>query len=700
MKSLIRAILSVLLVCTLLYAGQPSDIKLKIKTVSTQAELTAQKDFAGTVIVNAPITLTAATTTTCALYINVGCPITTNGKLLTENGPHLSTGAYQQYITAAGEVVFGKQTKGYAEWFGVVGDYNGSTGTDNYVALKAFFASGLRHFVFGQPKGRYKATITKFSNLTSPTTANFLANFIDTTGITIEGEGVTLEDTEDKGNYYSVVFGFNNCSQVKIRGVNYIGAGTPYNDPTVTGGALFVYAINGGSKYDIKANVQYARYGIASGEYNSYSKGGVNDWDIDLVADYVAYPVAFWFSGNNSRGTVEATSTARPLYLAGVDTADFKVRTKILYAPIACTVTSARSGTTSAFGGRNITIDVVDTGSTDPPLAACYLAGIVPSQIPDATTAYTVDFDNIKFRFKVINTDTLASTTGGFLMQSPYNGSTESRKISIRNLDISGTVDSSAFTGTSAGGATLRPFQLMSGYDTAEPLANSMKIENIHIHDLYLLKGTAAVADAYQPVCHLNGLVGNALIENAYSTYEFPIYSPSTLANVIILNSNLQCASLSSDGGIEGGKQLFLNTTIADPTGQSFTTKQAIASKFGASEDIPFVLRTVLTLSGATTTWSNAIPANSRLDHVTGKVTEEITGATGYQVGVSGDADRYANRSATAVGDVFDIANYATDITGPLYYRTATSLVVTAKTSNFTGGKMSILMRGIRYTTE
>lgn len=77
------------------------------KTVVTEAQLIAAKDFTGVVFVNAAITLTANLTTTCGLYINRGCPITATGYVLTENGPHLSVGSYQQYIAVAGEVVYG-----------------------------------------------------------------------------------------------------------------------------------------------------------------------------------------------------------------------------------------------------------------------------------------------------------------------------------------------------------------------------------------------------------------------------------------------------------------------------------------------------------------------------------------------------------------------------------------------------------------
>ncbi len=86
--------------------------------VTTEAALIAQKDFAGNVIVAAPITLTANLTTTCGLYISRGCPITVTGFVLTENGPHLSDGAYQQYVAADNEVVMAAGIVRNPYWWG------------------------------------------------------------------------------------------------------------------------------------------------------------------------------------------------------------------------------------------------------------------------------------------------------------------------------------------------------------------------------------------------------------------------------------------------------------------------------------------------------------------------------------------------------------------------------------------------------
>ena len=75
--------------------------------VRTEAELVAAlSDANGCIQVVAPVTLTTSLTLTKPVYISPGAPITCTGFVLTLSAPLLSTGAYQQFVAAAGEVVF------------------------------------------------------------------------------------------------------------------------------------------------------------------------------------------------------------------------------------------------------------------------------------------------------------------------------------------------------------------------------------------------------------------------------------------------------------------------------------------------------------------------------------------------------------------------------------------------------------------
>lgn len=99
-------------------------------------------------------------------------------------------------------------------------------------------------------------------------------------------------------------------------------------------------------------------------------------------------------------------------------------------------------------------------------------------------------------------------------------------------------------------------------------------------------------------------------------------------------------------------------------------------------------LTTVVNLSGATSSTGNVIPAGSTVVAVATTTTTIITGATGYQVGDGSDADRYGDITGTAVGTASGSTNYTADPTW--WTNAARAIVLTAKTSNFTGGVVQV----------
>ena len=98
-------------------------------------------------------------------------------------------------------------------------------------------------------------------------------------------------------------------------------------------------------------------------------------------------------------------------------------------------------------------------------------------------------------------------------------------------------------------------------------------------------------------------------------------------------------------------------------------------------------------MSGASITWSNAIPAGCEVLGVSSRLTTEITGASGFQIGDGTDVDRWADKDATAAGTTTDMADF-TD-TGRHLYTSVTNIVVTAKTSNFTAGAIRLTLHYI-----
>lgn len=99
-----------------------------------------------------------------------------------------------------------------------------------------------------------------------------------------------------------------------------------------------------------------------------------------------------------------------------------------------------------------------------------------------------------------------------------------------------------------------------------------------------------------------------------------------------------------------------------------------------------------LTLSGASVDSSGSlIPSGAVLHSVTGRVTQAITGASSFNVGVAGDA-----RFATAVGLTLDTTwNVQAALTAGIHvvgdtYGANTAVRITANGSNFTGGKVRL----------
>lgn len=100
-------------------------------------------------------------------------------------------------------------------------------------------------------------------------------------------------------------------------------------------------------------------------------------------------------------------------------------------------------------------------------------------------------------------------------------------------------------------------------------------------------------------------------------------------------------------------------------------------------------------LSGATATATDLIPAGAVVIGVTTRVTTTITGATGYDVGDS-DQDRWG----TNIDISLDTTSDNTDWTDGslLCYPNTTSVVLTALGSSFTGGSVRISVHYIEIT--
>jgi len=107
------------------------------------------------------------------------------------------------------------------------------------------------------------------------------------------------------------------------------------------------------------------------------------------------------------------------------------------------------------------------------------------------------------------------------------------------------------------------------------------------------------------------------------------------------------------------------------------------AAAHGASIQIG-VLETLVTLSGSSTNAPVQIPANCIVLAVGARVITAITGATSYEVGVSGNLSQFGSSLSIAAGST----NYG--LIGPTAFYTATTLTITAQGGSFSAGQVRL----------
>jgi major tropism determinant Mtd-like protein len=107
------------------------------------------------------------------------------------------------------------------------------------------------------------------------------------------------------------------------------------------------------------------------------------------------------------------------------------------------------------------------------------------------------------------------------------------------------------------------------------------------------------------------------------------------------------------------------------------------AAAHGASIQVG-LLETLVTLSGGSTNASVQIPADCIVLAVGARVVTTITGATSYEVGVSGNLSQFGSALALSAGST----NYG--LIGPTAFYSATTPTITAAGGSFTGGQVRL----------
>jgi hypothetical protein len=123
----------------------------------------------------------------------------------------------------------------------------------------------------------------------------------------------------------------------------------------------------------------------------------------------------------------------------------------------------------------------------------------------------------------------------------------------------------------------------------------------------------------------------------------------------------------------------------------AFAAPQTFASAHGASLKLD-IIEEELTLSGPSVTSTATIPNGSICFGVSERVTEAVTGASSFKVGIAGETAKF--------GDLLGLSPGATNfgIIGPTAFYADTAIAVTANGSDFTGGKIRLAIHALRVT--
>ncbi len=602
-------------------------------------------------------------------------PQSSRGEVVTEDelDAAVAAEAAARVLALGGKVDKGELVTNVRD-YGAKGDGT----TDDTAAIRAAFASGGKQFLF--PAGTYKIAIPQGESLGA---------FTNKSGITIDAAAATLDNSSVSytADALTPIFLFDACTDVSLVLGSYIGFTLP--TPTVHHGyrgATLVCAINGADGVRVDARATNLRYGVQTGEYGDPTKGGCKNFDIKIRGSMIGYPLAAYLA-EGIRHDIDVDGIHRGVYIAGCyDVSGILCWRDQYIADTAYLITDAlTSGTdalaqvappanpTTSRGCRNVKITSIDKGSTEmTPSTMC--AGFNVSRV-DAFT-----HSNIDITVHTVSTDTVSRYVGGFRIASdaktiwnryPFNFEPS---VVFQNVTIRGVVDHSAQTlsGNTTGDVCIL------GFDGA----HSATVQGLRLEGLTIHKSSGGTRACY---LQMPGLADVAVLSGVVAPVQDWLILTNALSSVRIQNSRL--------GPVDPGTSIMsvTDSTLASLAAAAINTTMNNSTAASAGMAVR-QKSTTLTLSGASTSWTAAIPSGALVLGVQSYVSTAITGATGYNLGVSGDISRYANTNTITVGGTVGPVNQAATEISPRYYMGTTDLVMTAKTSNFTGGVVRLIL--------
>jgi hypothetical protein len=568
----------------------------------------------------------------------------------------------------------------HVTWFGA--DRTGVANSTS--ALQAAHAASREvHY----PSGTYKILLTEGQFLFKGTSGRYKftgdnAMILDTTTYTANGA-------------FTQMFWVDATDSLKVDGINYTGPAIP--TPTVNHGytgSSFVRATSGAKNIEVNAYIENARHGIHSGDYDLPALGNCDGFKGRLRTKFVGYTVALYLASNLDLD-IQAESTHRAAYLAGCKGGRVHAYFKNQYiAPIQVLLTDATLngltyGSGLSRGCSDLDVKAHDMGSTTW-VAGSFCAAISQSR-GDAGTVY----ENLSFDVFVKSDDTTAATLSAFAIYNNYTPYAPSypgnwtNPPTFRNIKLTGTLDRSAQTiAENASNGEIYVY-------TTDDVSNNAVVQGLSVKDFIYVPGSGSKPQGFW--FSMPGLIGQAKFDNCNFGTDVPfLYRTNATSSSLFVQTTLRGSAFGTSDAPYNSSITFLGCTIAQQAFQPFTNKRFINTTIqGGGAEIKHEM-VELTLAGASVTWAGALPNQSIILGVSGIVTQAITGASGYQVGDGTTVARFVDTNTVTLGGTWSVSN-GTDTTPKVQVGTG-SIVVTAKTANFTGGKLRLMVAYIKLT--
>lgn len=574
-----------------------------------------------------------------------------------------------------------------------------NTGAQNAAAFAlaaaAANAGTVKRFIL--PDGTYPILMNDGSNLMA---------FSGVDGVEIIGSGnATLVDSTAHSNNgpFTTIFHFTNCKNWKVRGVKYVGPvlATP---ATLLGyqGAIFVRAVTNCRGGEVEAEIQNARYGFQTGDYANPALGGCSGFKITIKGSMIGYPVAA-YNASQIWHDLDVDGIHRVAYIAGCDTVRGIARWKDQYiAPIAYLITdSLTSGTdaaaqidpvgaaTTSRASTNVKIASIDKGSTVfQNTSVC--AGIALSRVDP------MQYENIDVTVYSKATNVISTKVGGFVIVSSGVGAIWSRyaqgwnqNVIIDGVTVRGIVDHSAVSNGDTGNTTGELY--INTWDDVAGAIYYATVRRLNIEGFTLLKSPASVRPIM--ICWREPSVP---VRVAQLNAPLSAVTVLTSTAVTTLFENCNFETLNLNGAIASLVTIGQGCTINRKNGSAAV--RVMGRGIGKAGPELMQKEVLVNLAGANVTVAGFIPGGALMLGIQGVVTQTITGATGCQVGVTGDLGRFRNGDFTAVGSTFGPNGQAVG-TNPLWYIANTDVIITARTANFTGGQIRLVVTYMQYDT-